>query len=269
MAVWTTFIISNNYVISRDMRHLDLFSGIGGFALAADWVWGDEHEIVSFVEIDPFCQKVLKKHWPDVPIHGDIKTFEPTKTTINLLTGGFPCQPYSTAGKRRGKNDDRALWPYMLEIIQRIQPTWIIGENVAGIISMDFFKMLSDLENCKFEVQSFIIPACAVNAPHRRDRVWILAHSRGNTNNIKGSILKNKIFLEQKSKNNNSHFWSKSYRAYESLIQKQSNDTNSPIFCRDINGIPNWMDRIKSLGNAIVPQVVVPIMQAIKEIESN
>jgi len=203
------------------MKHLDLFSGIGGFALAASWVWGDEHEIVSFVEIDKFCQKVLNKHWPLVPIIEDIRdvTYErilayaehsrhnitenriktkqdsnesqngifkrdggnerTTSPTIDLLTGGFPCQPFSCAGKRRGSKDDRALWPEMLRVIQEVRPAWIIGENVAGIINMELDTVLSDLESAAYEVQSFFIPACGVDAPHRRDRVWIVAHSNG------------------------------------------------------------------------------------------
>ncbi|KKL57989.1 hypothetical protein LCGC14_2229920, partial [marine sediment metagenome] len=159
------------------MKHLDLFSGIGGFALAASWVWGDEHDIHSFVEIDPFCQKVLKKHWPDVPIHSDIKEYKHDGTAIDLLTGGFPCQPFSQAGKQRGQKDDRYLWPAMLDTIRKVQPTWIIGENVAGIINMELNKVLSDLEGSGFEVQSFLIPACAVDAPHQRDRVWIVGKS--------------------------------------------------------------------------------------------
>jgi len=159
------------------MVHLDLFSGITGFALAASWVWGEEHEIHCFVEIDPFCQKVIKKHWPGVPIHGDIKTYEHNGTKIDLLTGGFPCQPFSVAGKQRGKADDRALWPEMLRIIKEAKPRWIIGENVTGIVNMELDNYVSDLEAEGYEVQPFIIPACAVDAPHRRDRVWIVGHT--------------------------------------------------------------------------------------------
>ena len=102
------------------MNHLDLFSGIGGFALAASWVWGDEHNIVSFVEIDPFCQKVLDKNFQGVPIQSDIKEYKHDGTAIDLLTGGFPCQPFSCAGKQGGKEDDRYLWPEMLRVIRRV-----------------------------------------------------------------------------------------------------------------------------------------------------
>lgn len=158
------------------MRHLDLFSGIGGFALAAQWAG---YETVQFVEIEPFPCKVLQKHWPDVPVHDDIKTFNGKQyaETIDLLTGGFPCQPYSVAGLRKGKRDDRALWPEALRIVQEVKPDWCVFENVAGILSMGFRHYVSDLENEGYEVQCFIIPACATGAPHRRDRVWIVAHS--------------------------------------------------------------------------------------------
>jgi DNA (cytosine-5)-methyltransferase 1 len=128
------------------------------------------------VEIDKFCQKVLQKNFPGVPIHDDIKTFKYTGTTPFILTGGFPCQPFSCAGKRRGKEDNRFLWPEMVRVISESKPCWVIGENVAGFINMGLDDCISDLEAQGYEVQAFIIPACAVNAPHRRDRVWIVAH---------------------------------------------------------------------------------------------
>ena len=169
------------------MNHIDLFSGIGGFALAANWVGWDT---IAFCEIDPFCQKVLKKHWPDVPIFDDIKTLtadeikektgwdgsEPT-----IISGGFPCQPYSTAGKRKGNADDRVLWLEMFRVIREVKPAWVVAENVRGLLSIEggmvFEQVCADLEGEGYEVQPFIIPACAVNAPHRRDRVWIIAHA--------------------------------------------------------------------------------------------
>ena len=165
------------------MNHLDLFSGIGGFALAARWVWGTFHQVLSFVETDPFCQRVLRKHWPEVPIHDDIKTFSATKLVgkVDLLTGGFPCQPFSLAGKQRGKEDDRYLWPEMLRIIEECRPRWVVAENVTGIINLALDDVLSDLEGLGYEAWSVVIPACAVNAPHRRDRVWIVAYNVADT----------------------------------------------------------------------------------------
>ena len=157
-------------------KHLDLFSGIGGFALAAHWAG---FQTVQFVENEPYCQKVLQKNFPGVPIHGDIHEFKANKYLgIRLLTGGFPCQPYSQAGKRRGSEDDRAIWPQMFRIVCECRPDFILGENVVGIVQMELDNVLSDLEGEGYTCQSFIIPACAKDARHRRDRVWILAHSK-------------------------------------------------------------------------------------------
>jgi DNA (cytosine-5)-methyltransferase 1 len=160
------------------MRHLDLFSGIGGFALAAQWVWGSDHEILAFCEIDEYCQKVLKKHWPAVHIIPDIREMDgKAYKNVDLLTGGFPCQPFSVAGQQTGKRDDRYLWPEMARIIKEARPCWVIAENVPGIIKMELDTVLSDLEGQGYEAQAFVIPACAKDAPHRRDRVWIVANS--------------------------------------------------------------------------------------------
>ncbi len=156
-------------------RHIDLFSGIGGFSLAAHWA-GFTTEV--FCERDPFCQGILKRHWPTVPIVSDIHEFDGTRYAgAELLTGGFPCQPYSVAGKQLGSGDDRALWPQMLRIIRECQPRFVVGENVAGIINMALDGVLSDLENEGYSTRAFVLPACAVNAPHKRDRVWIVAVS--------------------------------------------------------------------------------------------
>jgi len=237
------------------VNHLDLFSGIGGFSLAASWVWKENHNIVSFVEIDPFCQKVLKKHWPDVPIHSDIRNYKHDKTTIDLLTGGPPCQPASCAGKRRGSEDDRWLWPETIRIVRESKPEWIIFENPTGFITlnngMEFDKVLSQLETEGYETESFIIPACAIGARHIRDRVWILAHS-----NQEGLSQLKRQTEEQES-------WA---GLNWSAVQNNWRKWNpySSFLCRGVNGIPSRVDRLKSLGNAIVPAVVVPIMEAIK-----
>ena len=157
------------------MRHLDLFSGIGGFALAAHWA-GYTTEV--FCERDEYCTKILKKHWPDVPVVADIFEFDGgAYRGADLLTGGFPCQPYSCAGKRGGDSDDRALWPEMRRVIAEARPRWIVAENVPGLIGMALDGVLSDLEGEGYEVETVVLPACAVNAPHRRDRVWIVAHA--------------------------------------------------------------------------------------------
>jgi DNA (cytosine-5)-methyltransferase 1 len=161
------------------MNHASLFSGIGGFDLASKWMgWNN----IFAVEKDIDCRKVLSKNFPDVNLYEDIKEFKGEKYAgaIDIISGGFPCQGFSFAGKRKGKEDDRYLWPEMLRVIREIKPTYVLGENVPGIISLALDTVLTDLENEGYACQTFIIPACAVNAIHRRDRVWILAYSESN-----------------------------------------------------------------------------------------
>lgn len=162
------------------MNHGSLFSGIGGFDLAAEWMgW----ENVFHCEWNEFSQQILKYYWPKAISYEDItKTdFSIHRGKIDILTGGFPCQPYSSAGKRLGKEDDRHLWPEMLRAIREIQPRYIVGENVYGLTHWNgglvFNEVQVDLENEGYKVQPILLPACAVGAPHRRDRVWFIAHS--------------------------------------------------------------------------------------------
>ena len=238
------------------MKHLDLFSGIGGFALAVDTVWpGSTH---TFCEIDPFCQKILSKHWPQSEIYHDIRQLNITEK-FDLLTGGFPCQPFSAAGKKRGEDDDRFLWPEMLRVIRQSRPAWIIGENVAGIVEMALEQTCIDLEGEGYEVQPFIIPACAVDAIHRRDRVWIIAHDesqRGEEGSI-FSAINTECSSETPKKWND--FWIQSIGSNTFEFRKE----DEPFICGMDDGIPNRVDRIKALGNAIVPQVAIEIMRAI------
>jgi DNA (cytosine-5)-methyltransferase 1 len=161
------------------MKHLGLFEGIGGFSLAAGWAgW----QTVAWCEWNEFGQKVLSYHFPKAEKHGDITKSDFTKYRgkVDIITGGFPCQPYSVAGKRLGTDDERHLWPEMLRAIREVQPRWVVGENVSGIVNwnggMVFEQVHVDLENEGYEVQAFVLPASGVNAPHRRDRVWFVAY---------------------------------------------------------------------------------------------
>lgn len=159
------------------MVHASLFTGIGGFDLAAEWMgWQNSFQC----EIDPFCQKVLAKNFPDADRYTDIKHFNATRYrgTVDVLSGGFPCQPFSLAGQRKGNQDDRALWPEMLRVIDEVRPRWIVGENVAGLVSLGLDGVLFDLEASGYTVQTVLLPACSVGAPHQRDRLWIIAHAR-------------------------------------------------------------------------------------------
>jgi len=158
------------------IKILDVCSGIGGFSLGLEATGG--FDTVAFCEYDEFCRKVLNKHWPDVPIYKDLKEIgnEPTRLIqeFDLICGGVPCQPFSVAGKKKGKEDDRHLWPYMFKIIKHKKPTWVIVENVGGFVNVALDDVCLDLETEGYATQSFIIPACGVEAPHRRDRIWIL-----------------------------------------------------------------------------------------------
>lgn len=185
------------------MIHIGLFEGIGGFSLAASWMgW----QTYLTCEINPFAQRVLKYYWPDAYHHGDIKTL--TYETVNaeltkrygegwrkqpiILTGGFPCQPFSVAGKRRGTEDDRYLWPEMLRAIREIKPDYVVGENVHGLLSWSnglvLEQVLSDLEADGYEAQTLVLPAAGVNAPHKRNRVWIVAKNTNYCRCLHGEI---------------------------------------------------------------------------------
>lgn len=234
------------------------------------------------VEIDPFCLKVLQKHWPDVPKYGDIRQLTGDELgTVDLICGGFPCQPFSTAGMQRGADDDRYLWPEMLRLISKIRPHWVIGENVTGIVNMELDNVLFDLEREGYETQTFIIPACAVNAPHKRYRVWIIAHNnevRCNMQRLErqGIQRQNETCNEVDTGNQDvANFAIKRLEEYAGTkLFKQSSrpalchwwDTE-PRMGRVVHGLPPAMDRLRALGNAVVPQIVEILGRAILEAE--
>jgi len=181
------------------MRLLDLFSGIGGFSYAAETLIGG-YETVAFCEMDEFCQKILKKHWPQVPIFDDVRTIDAARLgRIDIVTGGYPCQPFSQAGRRQGEEDERHLWPEMLRIIKSCQPRYVLAENVAGHVTMGLDQVLTDLEDQGYTTRAIIVPACAKNAPHRRDRVWIIGQLTTNTNDTRNRTSRSNIDQEQQT----------------------------------------------------------------------
>jgi DNA (cytosine-5)-methyltransferase 1 len=271
-----------------ELTHLSLFTGIGGLDLAAEWAG---FTTIGQCEWKPFQTKVLEKHWPNVPKWGDIRTltkesfYERTGLhTADIISGGFPCQPFSVAGKRKGKDDDRYLWPEMLRVISELQPTWVLGENVAGIVNMALDQVLSDLEDQGYEVQPFLIPACSVNAPHRRNRIFILAYSnryglqRGIGNEIKKGCNANQInsFISEScnvSDTDNKRLQVSGQKPgfkaiFEEFRTKHGGWWSAePELGRVANGIPDRVDRLTGLGNAVVPYQVYPLFLAIYHIE--
>lgn len=222
--------------------HLDLFSGIGGFAHAASCTgW----KTIGFSEIDTYSSAVLRKHWPDVPNYGDIRNVKGIKA--DLVTGGFPCQPYSLAGKRRGSADDRALWPEMLRVIQESRPSWVLAENVYGIINMELDCVLSDLEAIGYATGTLVVPACAVDARHRRDRVWIVAHSKCERGRSRDNQREHAVHADPRSE-------------ARGPSKGCCRVATEPAVGRLVDGLPNRLDRLKCLGNAIVPQVAAQIL---------
>lgn len=256
-------------------------------------------ETVGFCEVDDFCQKVLAKNFPGVPIYSDIKNL--TKETLNesridLVCGGFPCQPFSNAGKKKGRNDDRDLWPEMFRVIKETRPTWVIGENVAGFIGMEFTRTKVNLESIGYTVQPFIIPACAVGAQHRRDRVWIIAHldrsklreqsnefteceSKGlnrddgeekSSSDIDSNGLSGKANATKKKNNQReweNNWWTETSTYFGNWWADQSG------VGRAIYGVSTGVDRfrrsrVKALGNAVIPAIPEIIGRMIMEVEN-
>ncbi|MFH5187129.1 DNA (cytosine-5-)-methyltransferase [Paenibacillus sp. TAB 01] len=339
------------------MRALSLFSGIGGIDLACEWAG---IKTVAFCEWAEFPRKVLRKHWPGVPIYEDVRTLSKERLdtdgigSIELIHGGYPCQPFSHAGQRKGTEDDRHLWPEYFRLVKELRPRWVVGENVAGHVTLGLDIVLTDLEGEGYTARPFIIPAAAVNAPHRRDRVFVVAHSNQQHGND-GRHGAGKIFRERSTQavisggktdvadsngerelqsegvigeswgwtgngsedvtNTSSaglQEWRRSERTKSAAetgtrLEPQSkrcssdvSDANSagreeqhaapftyrqrlgawgtpsgweqwstePDVGRVANGIPNRVDRLKALGNAVVPQQIYPIFKAIMEIEA-
>ncbi|MEY3400450.1 MAG: (cytosine-5-)-methyltransferase [Cyanobacteriota bacterium] len=212
------------------MNHGSLFSGIGGFDLASEWMgWKN----VFHCELNEFGQKILKYYWPKAKSYDDItkSTFIEFRGEIDILTGGFPCQPFSNAGKRQGTDDDRYLWPEMLRVIREIEPRWIVGENVRGLVNwnegMVFDTVCSDLESQGYEIVPLLLPAASVNAPHKRDRIWFVAYSK---NNRCGGWKSEQYTIQGRQLFQAKQKWDKMGSKIEGCSRKQSiTNTNSQM----------------------------------------
>ena len=305
--------------------HLSLFSGIGGLDLAAE---AAGFRTVGQCEYADYPTRVLERYWPDVPRWRDIRTLTGDDfyartglRTVDVVSGGFPCQPFSTAGKRRGADDDRYLWPDMLRVVADLRPAWVVGENVAGIVSMALDTVLADLEAQGYEAGAYILPACGVDAPHRRYRVAIVAHtySIGSASGIADSARREKRYAEefidngadvadtygfglcgQRTGKCNNHRkcdgkaqkqvrWAELHEivpSCEAVPDTKSADVEGwmpiageekrlaaggwwsiePDVGRVAHGIPARVDRLKCLGNAVVPAQFYPVFDAIYKI---
>ena len=233
------------------MRMLDLFSGIGGFALAAEWVWGDELDITGFCEIEKYAQKVLQKNFPGVPIYDDItklngKDFK----NIDLITGGFPCQDISVAGKGAGiKEGTRSgLWSELHRIISEVQPRFALIENVPMLTIRGGTRVIADLAKIGYDCEWQVISAKQVGSWHKRERMWIITYSN-----------KNEYTFNRKSRSRR-----KSRKLCRSNLRDLWDKNIPSDFVRISNGVPSRVDRLKGLGNSIVPQVAALIMERIK-----
>jgi DNA (cytosine-5)-methyltransferase 1 len=280
------------------LKVLDLFSGIGGFSLGLERTGG--FETVAFCEYEDFPRRVLAKHWPDVPCFPDVRELKGSDIDgpVDVICGGYPCQPFSTAGQRRGQKDDRHLWPEFNRLVDELRPSWVIGENVAGHISMGLDDVLSDLEGQGYACRTFVIPACAVNAPHRRDRVWTVGYSIskqiGSPQSRKLRMAPNKFLQSEWVKGPNCTDGSSENVAgadnqgpqrraqTENIGSQRTRRNQQPQRCTDLpraawrtepdvgrvaHGVPRRVDRLKALGNAVVPQIPEMIGYAILEAE--
>lgn len=238
------------------MKVLDLFSGIGGFSLGLERAG---MQTIAFCEIDPFCRKVLKKHWPEVPIHEDIKTLDGKhyRGTIDVVCGGFPCQDLSQSGLQRGFDGDRSsLYSEMLRIIGECKPKWAIFENVTNLLNGNhglwFSVFLNDLAAIGFDAQWHCISASEFNAAHARDRVWIIAYP--NSSNGEGLDFPQPLCTHSEESRRRQHS-----RAIDACLPADDYANGG----RDSYDVPRVMDRLRSLGNAVVPQIPELIGKAI------
>jgi DNA (cytosine-5)-methyltransferase 1 len=259
------------------MAHVDLCSGIGGFALGFEWAGLSKP--VLFCDIEPWSRKVLAKHWPNVPIAEDVKElandpdrFIPRTDPRNtILTAGYPCQPFSVAGKQRGTEDDRHIWPFISQIITHKRPAWCVLENVHGHVALGLDEVLADLEAQDYAARAFIVPACAVNAPHRRDRIWIIAHtnSQGEPDVTRFTEEGQRMVGGAKYQS----WWAVEPRMGDlvdglpkGLDRFDGWEREPADIPRVATGVKDRVSRLRGLGNAILPQIAMQIGLTIKAV---
>ena len=271
----------------NDLTHLSLFTGIGGIDLAAEQAG---FTTAGQVEQNPYALRVLRKRFGRrTPRWTDIKNLTADdfvrRTGIDsptLISGGFPCQPFSCAGKRRGKEDDRYLWPEMFRIVRELRPAWVLGENVAGIVNMELENCCTDLESEGYTVRAFLIPACSIGTLHRRNRLFMVAYPNGSRkspgwNNsgmggigesIKKTISNTKSRRRQAGENDQGYLCP---RGWPNELGSGGRETDwvqaQSGLDRVLNGVPHRVDRLRCLGNAVVPQQVYPILAGIAQVE--
>ena len=283
------------------MAHVDLCSGIGGFALGFEWAGLSKP--VLFCDIEPWSRKVLAKHWPDVSIATDVKELANDPNPIisaiggrpSILSCGYPCQPFSQAGQRRGSEDDRHIWPEIFTIIQKVRPDWVVCENVSGHITMGLNEVLSDLaDKANYAVQTFHLGAVSVDALHRRMRLWIVARIVADTQSVRTGKFRHAHKTEGSTESSATQPYGSSADVADTQSERFQDDRRcrelgrerdrgrvlatggkqtrinawlaEPSVGRVANGIPRRVDRLKGLGNAIVPQIAMRIGQTIKAV---
>ena len=255
------------------LRLIDTFSGIGGFSYAAEFLVGG-YETIAFVEQNPFCQSILQKHWPKVPIHDDIKTFTPERGSADVICGGFPCQDISIAGRKAGiKEGTRSgLFYELMRVIRMVEPRFVVLENVSAIVADGLDIVLGELAEAGFDAEWACIPASAVGACHQRDRWWLIAYSnnirssgqdlslpgmRGEDEGRKAGLGNRQVLGSQR--------WSYRKGWGESLTSDWRSHVSKPCLPRGDDGLSNRVDRIKALGNSVVPQVAaIPLARVLE-----
>lgn len=280
--------------------HYDLFAGIGGFSLAIDEVFYDEPITHIFSEWEPFPTAVLRRHWPNGLYYGDIAELvadytqegdQPRARRLHrllrqdapsILTGGFPCQPFSLAGRQRGTADDSYKWPEMLAVIRSVKPTWVLAENVPGLATwqhgMVLERVCADLDGQGYDVQPLVIPACAVNAPHRRDRLWILAcQIAPHAARLRGHVWERDALRPPQPQATPPHRERGGQHVFDERQWEPDWREVAAALCGVDDGLPAALDghplttvsyrreQLKAYGNAIVPQVAIMILRAIKQ----